>query len=192
MAKQTELTLKLLVDRNTKRVVYAEAKKDFVDFLFGLLQIPIGSIARLLRRSQKPTPGSLGQVLDSVQNLEAAHFHSDFHKNSILNPIVKTTPSSSGQTRNTPLLLKSFASFDEPRAVYDLYSSSSSTSRETSAPGYVKEQCLTYMVTDDLKVSPMSTISIFSIINTFGIKDIGSLQEKNVKIDFIMWWVWSW
>ena len=33
------ITLNLLVDNSSNKVAYAEARKEFVDFLFGLLQI---------------------------------------------------------------------------------------------------------------------------------------------------------
>ena len=38
--------LKLLVDRRSRRVLYAEARKDAVDFLIGLLRVPAGLAAR--------------------------------------------------------------------------------------------------------------------------------------------------
>ncbi|KAM0860678.1 hypothetical protein ACQ4PT_046359 [Festuca glaucescens] len=37
---------------------------------------------------------------------------------------------------------------------------------------------------DDLKVAPMSTISGITLLNTFGITDIGSLQEKTVQLGY--------
>jgi hypothetical protein len=43
---------------------------------------------------------------------------------------------------------------------------------------------VTYTVMDDLKVAPMSTISGITLLSTFGITDIGMLQEKNVKLGY--------
>ncbi|GJN05759.1 hypothetical protein PR202_ga23423 [Eleusine coracana subsp. coracana] len=37
---------------------------------------------------------------------------------------------------------------------------------------------------DDLKVAPMSTISGITLLNTFGITDIGMLQEKTVQLGY--------
>jgi hypothetical protein len=37
---------------------------------------------------------------------------------------------------------------------------------------------------DDLKVAPMSTISGITLLSTFGITDIGMLQEKTVKLGY--------
>uniref|UniRef100_M8B6X8 Uncharacterized protein n=1 Tax=Aegilops tauschii TaxID=37682 RepID=M8B6X8_AEGTA len=41
---------------------------------------------------------------------------------------------------------------------------------------------VTSTVMDDLKVSPMSSISGITLLNTFGITDIRSLQEKTVQL----------
>ncbi|CAO2174659.1 unnamed protein product [Urochloa humidicola] len=43
---------------------------------------------------------------------------------------------------------------------------------------------VTYTVMDDLKVAPMSTISGITLLNTFGITDIGTLQEKTVQLGY--------
>jgi hypothetical protein len=43
---------------------------------------------------------------------------------------------------------------------------------------------VTYTVMDDLKVAPMSTISGITLLNTFGITDIGLLEEKTVQLGY--------
>jgi hydroxymethylpyrimidine/phosphomethylpyrimidine kinase len=37
---------------------------------------------------------------------------------------------------------------------------------------------------DNLKVAPMSTISGITMLNTFGITDIGSLVQKTVQVGY--------
>ncbi|CAO2161111.1 unnamed protein product [Urochloa humidicola] len=49
--------------------------------------------------------------------------------------------------------------------------------------GFVKG-VVTYTVMDDLEVAPMSTISGITLLNTFGITDIGMLQEKTVQLGY--------
>jgi len=50
VAVTTEATveLKLLIDKETNNVIFAEAGKDFVDILFSFLTLPLGTIARLI------------------------------------------------------------------------------------------------------------------------------------------------
>lgn len=47
--------------------------------------------------------------------------------------------------------------------------------------GYVKG-VVTYMIMDNLKVKPMSTISSISVLNRFNIKEVGVLEEKVVNL----------
>jgi hypothetical protein len=47
-ASSPKLTLKLLVDTKEQRVLYAEARKDVVDFLFSLLTLPVGTVVKIL------------------------------------------------------------------------------------------------------------------------------------------------
>ncbi|XBI12417.1 hypothetical protein VPH35_139294 [Triticum aestivum] len=43
---------------------------------------------------------------------------------------------------------------------------------------------VTYTMMHDLKVSPMSSISRITLLNTFGVTDIRSLQEKTVQLGY--------
>jgi len=78
--------------------------------------------------------------------------------------------------------------------IYDLESDSDSDSDspfslsgnksvvEQRETGYVRG-VVTFMVMDDLTVTPLSTISTITLLNTFNVKDVGSLQEKMVNVD---------
>ncbi|KAM0860676.1 hypothetical protein ACQ4PT_046357 [Festuca glaucescens] len=61
-------------------------------------------------------------------------------------------------------------------------SASGAVSSRAAGAGFV--QGVAYTVMDDLKVAPMSTISGITLLNTFGITDIGSLQEKTVQLGY--------
>jgi hypothetical protein len=47
------LTMKLLVDTKAQRVVYAEAGKEVIDFLFSLLALPLSAVTKLLATSAR-------------------------------------------------------------------------------------------------------------------------------------------
>lgn len=66
--------LKLLVDKRSRRVLYAEAHKDAVDFLIGLLRVPAGLAARALAKRGEPAPGSLGSLYAGALALDDAFF----------------------------------------------------------------------------------------------------------------------
>ena len=163
------ITLKLLIDTVSRNVLFAEAGKDFVDFLFGFLQLPLASILSLFGNHSMSAPGSLTKIYNSVQDLSNDYFQTNQTKDPILRP-----KSASSNTKHT-LLLNQLA---------EGYVGSSS---KNEVEGYVKG-VVTYMVMDDLTVKPMSTISGFTLLNTLKIKDLGSLEEKNVEIDMDKVW----
>ncbi|KAG2644989.1 uncharacterized protein LOC120685893 [Panicum virgatum] len=68
--------LKLLVDKRSRRVLYAEARKDAVDFLIGLLRVPAGLAARALAKHGERAPGSLGSLYEGARALDDAFFAS--------------------------------------------------------------------------------------------------------------------
>lgn len=73
-ATATVPQLKLLVDKGSRRVLYAEARKDAVDFLVGLLRVPAGLAARVLAKNAVEAPGSLGALYAGARKLDDAFF----------------------------------------------------------------------------------------------------------------------
>ncbi|KAK8576822.1 hypothetical protein V6N13_121822 [Hibiscus sabdariffa] len=71
--------LKLLIDRKAKRVVCAEAGKDFVDFLFNILLLPVATITRLLtKQNMVGCLGNLYQCRKSGRCLHSSHNRQGF------------------------------------------------------------------------------------------------------------------
>ncbi|KAK1419599.1 hypothetical protein QVD17_28804 [Tagetes erecta] len=213
MAPKSNVTLKLLVDKTTQRVLFAEAGKDFIDFLFSLLALPVGTVIKLL--DNKNMIGGLFNVYKSVSDLNNDYIQSNQNKDVLLKPKF-TLPFASPQV---PLLsnesfspsLSSSTATNSSAVYYKCTSCSnnglvSTTSRicpssycgrtmsavvddryvlksaaDANGGGFVKG-LVTYMVTDDLAVSPMSTISNITLLSKFNIKDLGALEEKVVHI----------
>nr|CAB3481223.1 unnamed protein product [Digitaria exilis] len=86
------LTMKLLVDTSPARrprVVFAEAGKDTVDFLFSLLAVPAGTAVRLLGKDddhdQSSMPGSMGNLYSSAEKLAGGPYaHPGTAKDAVL------------------------------------------------------------------------------------------------------------
>ncbi|CAI0411441.1 unnamed protein product [Linum tenue] len=82
----SSFSLKLIIDKKEKRVLCAEAGKDFVDFLFNFLAMPVGAIAMLVTddRKEDPTkqttgsnneiPGCVTELYDSTRNMNVSFF----------------------------------------------------------------------------------------------------------------------
>ncbi|WOL06907.1 hypothetical protein Cni_G15642 [Canna indica] len=201
----TQITVKLLVDKTARKVLFAEAGKDGVDFLIGLLQIPIGSVVKLLTTERMV--GAIGKLYKSMEDLDDSFLLSKNTKSLLLNP---TCPTS--QPRNSLFLLPSPNSSSEYYKCtrcsnnisrvcgttcpscrsYGSYSisakvnyveGSSTEVGEASDGGYVKGVVI-YTVMDDLSIMPMSTISCITLLNKFNVKHVGTLEEKIVKLGF--------
>ncbi|GKV28512.1 hypothetical protein SLEP1_g37556 [Rubroshorea leprosula] len=180
---QKTVSLKLLVDSKGHRVLFAETGKDFVDFLFNLLSLPVGMVIRLL--SKQGMIGSLACLYDGVENLSDPYMLPSIKKDDLLKPRFVLQVQMRlffCQILSHQLLLpfmhgcstyKSITVFVEPQK------RQSSSSEEQG--GFVKGVG-TYMVTDNLEVRPMSMISSISTLNKFNVKEVGSLKEKGVKL----------
>ncbi|GMI87076.1 hypothetical protein like AT3G09110 [Hibiscus trionum] len=202
--------LKLLIDRKRKRVVCAEAGKDFVDFLFNILLLPVATVTRLL--TKEAMVGCIGNLYQSVENLGNAYIQPTTDKESLLKP--KPSPSSAA---NVPLLPRNIQSsttqtFYRCREGYSSgclsYVTNDSTYRCPScfrtmnsfttlvnprkmvpaAPspaategGYVIG-AVTYTIMDDLTVMLSSTISSIAMLRKFNVTQFDALEEKVVDV----------
>ncbi|KDP44225.1 hypothetical protein JCGZ_05692 [Jatropha curcas] len=165
------IRLKLLIDKNSNKVLCGEAGKDFVDFLFGLLQFPLGCIVGLLQENKALVSVAFSNILQSVQNLEDSFFPSPTVKQSLLEPGVDSSQ------LDFHLLFPKFK---------PLYHSSQYFGSPSQNPtkGYIKEDNAKYMVMDSLNITPWSDISLLTLINKFNIREFSSVEEKNVVVNF--------
>ncbi|RYQ93299.1 hypothetical protein Ahy_B09g099568 [Arachis hypogaea] len=85
--------MKLLIDTKGKKVLFAEASKEVVDFLFTLLQLPLATVVKLL--TKEVAVGCLGNLYSSVENLNHIYMQSNLSKDLLLSPTVlgPTSPS---------------------------------------------------------------------------------------------------
>ncbi|MED6119628.1 hypothetical protein PIB30_013260 [Stylosanthes scabra] len=179
------LSLKLLIDTKKNKVLFAEASKDVVDFLFTLLQLPLATVVKLL--TKEDVVGSLGNLYSSVENLNPDYIQPNLSKDLLLNPIIlPSSPSISG-------LLTSVAAINKPSQITPkLYKCNhgcrggSNTVTEVynsfcnnySGCGGRMTIEVKYMIMDDLDIQPsMSAISSITMLNQFNVKDVGVLKE---------------
>ncbi|CAN0890868.1 hypothetical protein LINGRAHAP2_LOCUS16673 [Linum grandiflorum] len=196
-SSSSKLTLKLLLDKQTGKVVFAEAGKDFVDFLFTILSLPVGSVTKLL--SSKQMVGSLGSLHQSIQSLSTKYIKQGQSKNRVLNPKLRYCPTKANRLLTDDTLTED-ASKMYPRATcgrcrgtisngrfsFVDYSDESEDEEDEegeeeeekeSAGGYVTG-VVTYMVTDNLEVKP--GLSIGSVVSLLNRMNVVQLEEKAV------------
>ncbi|KAK7245218.1 hypothetical protein RIF29_40053 [Crotalaria pallida] len=91
MATKTEaqFTLRIIVDEDANRVMFARCRKDFAEVLLSFLTLPLGTIARPVAKEsniKKVSVGSLSSWYESVVNMEAKHFWTETCKEMLLQP----------------------------------------------------------------------------------------------------------
>ncbi|KAL9226666.1 hypothetical protein vseg_002453 [Gypsophila vaccaria] len=170
--EEKKLSLKIMVDVKAKKVVLAEANKQFIDFLFSLMSLPLSSVTKLLQLNKKGMVGCLGTLYESIESLDTQCFKQNLNSSSVLNP--KTYVS-------VPLLSFNDSNVSTTGAHQNIFSYSSDNEgygypRKVAAPEYVIGGTV-YMVTDNLQVKPMSIAVIKSQVKEFDV-----LEEKQVRV----------
>ncbi|GLJ10631.1 hypothetical protein SUGI_0132110 [Cryptomeria japonica] len=85
------MNVRFFINTKTRRIIYAEAGKEFVDFLFSFLSMPIGSVLKLVHESEsnRRKNGSLSNLYDSMEKLPSQFMSTD--KSQLLDPKFITT-----------------------------------------------------------------------------------------------------
>jgi len=206
----TALTMKLLIDSSPQRqrVVFAEAGKDTIDFLFSLLAIPAGTAVKLLGKDQSMV-GCMGNLYSSAEKLDDPYVQPDVAKDAIL----CTTMAFPAAARPNSFLFRLPEPVSAPKKFYictrwiiecrrnvtDVYGTPcarcgdrmvteanllSPVAQGEAKKGFVQGGTVTYMVTDDLVISPMSNVSTIALLNACAVRDLGTLQERTVQIGY--------
>ncbi|BAT84517.1 hypothetical protein LR48_Vigan03g146100 [Vigna angularis] len=192
------VSLKLLVSKKTNKVILAEAGKDFVDVLFSFLTMPLGTIARLVQKSDmgQVGVGCLSSLYGSVTNL-----HDCLLTVTCKEMLLQPGNSSEEYCRSIKLNIddakpsKHFICMNFPRCSHYLLSTFKNQrcncgnllARLVSVKsgkvynGFVNDVA-TFIVTDDLVVIPNAMDTSFGVLQKFGVKSLSSVQEMTVNV----------
>jgi hypothetical protein len=202
---QTEerVSLKLLVNKETNTVLFAEAGKDFVDVLFSFLTLPLGTIARLVGKDSKIGPitiGCLDSFYQSVANLDNNCLLSEKIKEILLQPknssedYCSTIKLNIDDTQPTEYFIACYQVCPKIETSNCRYFTTSrdkechgfsfgaTTSRDEECHGFVNDVA-TFVITDNLNVIPNSSgYTNLALIQNSGIKSISSVKEISVNV----------
>ncbi|XP_047940794.1 uncharacterized protein LOC125188098 [Salvia hispanica] len=90
MSKGYTFSLKVMIDKETNKLLFARADRHFVDIVLSFMTLPLGRIIKVLKQhygDEVPTFGSLNNLYHSLSNLDSTHFVTDGAKRYLLNPI---------------------------------------------------------------------------------------------------------
>ncbi|KAK0591435.1 hypothetical protein LWI29_001786 [Acer saccharum] len=195
--------LMLTVDTKAQKVLFAEAGKDFIDFLIYLLSLPIATAVRILNeKNLNPVVGSLSHIYESLEKLPDSFLQPNQDKNSLLNPRAPVYATEiplmlSDYDLKARKLYKCAACCDYIADVPNLNCdgckgkvrlvmsyvppSPANYSLGTVEGGFLKELA-TYIVMDNLEFMPMSTKMFVSLLRKSVFKDLDSIEEIEVDL----------
>ncbi|XP_074586857.1 uncharacterized protein LOC141842742 [Curcuma longa] len=203
----SKLSLKLLIDTAAQKVLFAEAGKEVVDFLFSLLSLPVGSAVKLLSKDR--LEGSIGNLYKSIQELDPSFLQNSEGKSTLLNPIGSISPSlllpgpssSSSSSKNVYFQCanSNYSSCNAYVSKVNGVLCPNCKNRMSKQMIYVKgderedyvdpnvgfvKGVVTYTIMDDLTVTPMSSISSIILLSKFNVKNLNTLVERDVTLGF--------
>ena len=199
----TKLSLKLFIDKKGQRVLFAEADKEFVDFLFTIFILPVGAVTSLLKEGGGMV-GSLPSLYQSIENLRINHiFQPDESKRFLLEPmeflpgakLPFLLPNSVSTCRQFYRCSQSYIGCRNCVADYNsaicptcdckmeqkvgFVDPSGKIKASSCEEGYVK-QTVTYMVMDDMEVKALSSTTLVPLLTKFNYTS--DIEEKVVDV----------
>ncbi|PWA63685.1 hypothetical protein CTI12_AA350620 [Artemisia annua] len=208
---EAKISLKLMVHKEKKRVIFAEADNHFVDILFSFMTFPMGTIVRLLEKipDQKVKAlGSLQNLYQSLTDFPVTSLSTEESKLMMLNPrsslyehcrnlilkIDDTEPIKYFTCEKMSCIQHSDATFSTcNRARCSLcgnhmtremgYKSSTTDTGGSCVDGGVfVTNITTFIVTDDLRVMPNYASFSIQLLCDAGITDASQLEERTFDV----------
>ncbi|CAA0808592.1 Protein of unknown function (DUF674 [Striga hermonthica] len=87
--KDVQFTLKVMINKDKTKVLFAEADSDFTNVLLSFLALPLGKIAKILVEHYGDDTlaiCSFTSLYNSLADLDVVHFHTESGKQMLLNP----------------------------------------------------------------------------------------------------------
>ncbi|KAG7966014.1 hypothetical protein I3843_08G028900 [Carya illinoinensis] len=202
------ISLNLLIDNKRKRVLFAEAGKDFVDFLLETFTLPVVTVTRFLKKEGMQFGSCLQSLYESIENLSDTCILPGRSKDLVLKPKVVmyggtdsfllpkvesyTLKKKFYKCRNSSCSIRDYrlssthggycyacksSSMDDEVTFEELLSGNKSSGNLN-----LLKEGVTYMVTDDLEMEPISADNFITLLNEYDITDVGALEKKVVVL----------
>ncbi|GKD04433.1 hypothetical protein Tco_1179407 [Tanacetum coccineum] len=144
--------------------MFAEADEEFIEILFSFLTLPLGTIAKLLAKhadAMDTKVGSITSLYQSVKDLDVRHFTNEYCKEALVNPV----NSSAYVCQKLKLNLDTCVNGSHGGVML------------------LKEKS-SFIITDDLKITPFLLDQSFKYLSTLGVECINSLRQTTIHLGF--------
>ncbi|KAL6502130.1 hypothetical protein OROGR_027266 [Orobanche gracilis] len=157
------VVVSFLVNKQNKKVIFAQAKKDFLDILAGFLSYPLGTLSDLV--GEENTVGSITVLRDCLETFNGSFF---WNGNKAKSMLLHPPNSAAKHFRYLAVKLEKPAEYYLCLRHYSASRSMPSTSKctcenwklllDVPGEGFVKSDDTIYIITDDLNVRPFSAM----------------------------------
>ncbi|MED6167333.1 hypothetical protein PIB30_001756 [Stylosanthes scabra] len=200
----SKMDIKIVQSKSQNKILFAESKEDFVDFMFSLLAIPLGSIVKLLNGSS--SIGCVDNLYKSVETLDSTWCTES--RSVLLNPGIVPQFGCLNQPLNIPDVEPTYyygkGTYEKDnyygrkevtrsggvisKSNHDIVSVKRLTALDPRSPdrskegatGFVKRPTL-YAVGDDLRVRPLSGDSCLYYLKNLNLP-LDDLEVKAISV----------
>ncbi|CAN4102249.1 unnamed protein product [Withania somnifera] len=201
------IKLKVMIEKNTNRVIFAESDHEFIDTLFSFLTLPLGTILRLLERDMVQL-GSISRIYASVYSLEPRFLRTSDCKSMLI------MPRSASEVQCEKLKLNAdhsemagklfvCSNYDPCRNLFGISQNTRcsrcdnlmrfpiriyekeekrSGGEESMVEVFLKGGAASFMITDDLQVMPASTASLTALFGKLRVSDKNEIEPKTIEV----------
>lgn len=166
------INLKLILSKSRNKILYAEAKGSFVDFLFSFLTFPLGSVINVLEGVSGL--GCIHNLYKSVKDL-ASWIPSRSDRRKLLNPSV--APRHKREHKLHPILESHWF----PRHADHTLIDPRDPGGGTGEFGRFAKSPSLFIVSDDLEVKPMCSTSSFGLLKELNVS-LFDIKEEEICI----------
>lgn len=202
----TKISLRILIDEEKNKVLFAQAGKDFMDIVLSFLTFPLATIAKLVNTEsniEKVRFGSISTLYESVANLGEQQFWTPACKKMLLQPRNSMEEYCQNLNHNIHVaedlkflicddwhcsrqssggLLTTFSNLKCSCGKFLSQAISLADKQKIDNEGFVAE-AVTFSIADDLSVKPDSFQNfICQPMNLLGLEDFNSIKFMDVNL----------
>ncbi|XP_071729648.1 uncharacterized protein [Rutidosis leptorrhynchoides] len=208
---QTKISIKVMVHKKDNRVLFAEADSSFIDILFSFMTLPLGLLVKIFEKYQDDkfeAIRGLKNLYKSVVDLPDRYMVTEESKSMIINPIsllsdlhqkleitldeIKPTSYFICQNWDYTTHYPYFTTCNLTRCTYSSCGKLMNQEIELDPTSKKSVECLdgsvfvsdvaTFLVSDDLRVTPNTSGSTFQFLSDLGATDASQLEERTFDI----------
>ncbi|XP_057777892.1 uncharacterized protein LOC130996613 [Salvia miltiorrhiza] len=211
--KGATFSLKVMINKERTKVLFADSDSHFADILLSFLSLPLGRIVKVLEKhygDEAPTIGSLSSLYRSLVNLDSAYFWTDGAKQTLLDPtssledeyrrlkldIADFQPAEYFSCSNTQYHIPSYR-FRSVGIYYDHIKrckicsfgifikevAKKGSEAAASRDGVFTMNTSSFIISDDLHIFPNET-GLLGVISFLGITDMDNAEQIKVDLGF--------